>query len=100
MEYPPLGGYSVSMTKLSVHIIPNASSSHVVGKEGNAWKIRISAPPIEGRANEAIIELLSEILDIPKTSISLMRGGSSKIKLLDVPLPSGFIEELLAAATK
>jgi len=79
------------MARLSVRIIPNASKTEVAGKEGATWKIRVSAPPIEGRANEALVDFLSDVLDVPKTSIQIIKGYSSKQKILDIP---GNIQDL------
>lgn len=98
MEYPPPGGYSVFMSKITIHIVPNASTSQVIGKQGIAWKIRITASPIEGRANDALIKFLSDILDISKSSITITSGHTSKVKILEIPLPLGYIEDLLQQA--
>jgi uncharacterized protein (TIGR00251 family) len=73
------------MARLSVKIIPNASRTEIAGREGRAWKIRLAAPPVEGKANDALIEFLSDVLDVPKSSISIIQGHSSKHKILDVP---------------
>ena len=85
------------MSKISVRIVPNASRAEIVGKELGAWKIRLPAAPVDGKANEALIEFLSEILDIPKSSIAIEKGHTSKTKILSVNLPIAHIEELLAA---
>lgn len=98
MEYPPTGGYSVFMSKITIHIAPNASTSQVLGKQGAAWKIRIAAVPIEGKANDELIAFLSEILGISKTTITIKSGHTSKIKILEIPLPLGYIEDLLQQA--
>lgn len=95
MEYPPLGGYSVSMSKITFQCVPNASVSQIIGKQGACWKIRLSATPIEGKANDELIAVLAEVLRIPKSSITIRSGHSAKIKILDIPLPLGYIEDLL-----
>lgn len=74
------------MTRVTLHIVPNASKTEVVGQEGRAWKIRLAAAPIEGRANDALIKFLAEILDLAPTTIDLLKGQGSKIKVIEVPI--------------
>jgi len=83
------------MTKISIRVIPNASKTEVAGKEGNTWKIRLAAPPVEGKANIELIELLSNIFDIAKSSIEIVKGQGSKQKIIEVPMTINEIENLL-----
>lgn len=85
------------MAKISIRVIPNASKTEVAGKEGATWKIRLAAPPVEGKANEALVEFLSDSLDVAKSSINIIRGQSSKQKIVEIPISSPDIEILLAA---
>jgi len=84
-----------SMSLIHIKIIPNAKNNEIVGKEGNAWKIRINAPPIEGRANEALVKFLAEILDVAPSLIEIVKGGSSKNKTIKIPLSESEVEEIL-----
>ena len=68
--------------KLSVKIIPNSSKNEIVGIIDNALKIKLDAPPVEGKANEKCIKFLSKLLNVPKTSISITSGERSKNKTL------------------
>ena len=86
------------MSRITVRIVPNASRSEIIGKEWAAWKIRIASPPIEGKANDALIELLSDVLDIPRSTIEIVKGQSSKIKLVDVGLGSADADDMLTRA--
>ena len=88
------------MARLSVRIIPNASRTEIAGREGATWKIRLAAPPVDGKANEALIEFLSDILDVPKSSIQIIKGHSSKQKILEIPGNIKDIEVLLNAVQK
>lgn len=83
------------MTRITIRVVPNAKTTEVVGRENDAWKIRLSAPPIEGRANEALIEFLAEKLDLSPSEIEVVRGLTSKIKLVEVPLHAEDIRDLL-----
>ena len=70
--------------RLEVKVIPGASRDEVAGTMGNAVKIKLRAPPVEGRANEALVEFLAEQLDLPRRAISLERGDTSRQKLLRI----------------
>ena len=76
--------------KLALKVIPNAKKSEAVGWEedpraGRALKLRIAAPPVEGKANKVVVLFLSAWLDIPRSSISLLRGESSRLKVVELP---------------
>jgi uncharacterized protein (TIGR00251 family) len=66
--------------ELSVYIQPRASKTEIVGLHGEALKIRIAAPPVDGQANAALTRYLSQQLDIPHHHVQLISGLSSKQK--------------------
>ncbi len=83
--------------KLALKVIPNAKKSGAAGWEddpraGRVLKLRIAAPPVEGKANKAVILFLSSWLDVPRSSISLLRGESARLKMVE--LPDGCVEKL------
>lgn len=63
-------------------IQPGASRSAIAGTYADALKISICAPPIEGRANEELIKFLSKRLEIPRASVSIISGETSRTKLI------------------
>ena len=65
---------------LRVHVQPGAGRSAVVGRHGDALKVRVAAPPVEGRANEATRALLAEALGVPDDDVELTSGQSSRTK--------------------
>lgn len=69
---------------LTLHIQPGAKKSEVVGAHGDALKIRLAAPPVDGRANEALIAFLAARLGLPKSSLTLKSGQSSRRKRIAV----------------
>jgi uncharacterized protein len=69
---------------LSVRLKPNAKREKVEADEGGGLRVWVNAPPVEGRANAALIKLLSETLDIPKSYLSIKRGLGSKNKIIEV----------------
>lgn len=66
---------------LQLKISPNASKNAIL-KDDTGIKIKLTAQPIEGKANKALVEFLSKQLKIPKTSIEILRGETSKDKIL------------------
>jgi uncharacterized protein len=69
---------------VEVRLKPNARQNTVELGDNGILQVRVNAPPIDGRANTALIELLSEILDIPKSHLSIKRGAASKNKVVSV----------------
>lgn len=74
------------MTRVTIHLVPNASKTEVVGQEGHAWKVRLAAAPIEGKANIALIKFLAEVFDVAPTTMDMLKGQGSKIKVVEVPI--------------
>lgn len=81
---------------LSIHLVPNASRSEIVGWVGESLKIRIAAPAIEGRANEALIRFLADKLDLAPSEIEIAGGMTSKQKRLKIPLAEEDVRRMLA----
>lgn len=69
---------------LALHIQPGAKKSGVAGLHGEALKIRLAAPPVDGKANAALLAYLAEVLNIPKSAVSLKSGQSSRQKVVRV----------------
>ncbi len=70
------------MATLRFHIIPNAKSDAMVGQHGDAIKVKLRAPAVEGKANAALRCFLAEELKIPKHAVVLERGHKSREKLI------------------
>ncbi|MEK7644448.1 MAG: DUF167 domain-containing protein [Patescibacteria group bacterium] len=71
--------------KIKVRVIPRSSHSEVVGEMGDGTiKVKLTAPPVDGKANEALIELLAEHYDIAKTKIKIISGLASKNKTIEI----------------
>ncbi len=67
---------------VAVKAIPNAPRTEIVGWLGHALKIKVHAPPLEGRANAALCDFLAETLDLPRRAVSVLRGDTSRQKLI------------------
>jgi uncharacterized protein (TIGR00251 family) len=68
--------------RLRLRIVPNAKRSEVVGPHGDAIKLKVAAPALEGRANEALIEFLADKLGVPQRSVALVSGEKSRDKVV------------------
>jgi uncharacterized protein len=67
-------------TLLTVHVQPRAKRSEIVGWHGDAVKVRVAAPPVDGSANEALTRLLAGALGIPSSAIAVVAGASGRRK--------------------
>lgn len=67
---------------LNVHAQPNARRTEIVGPHGDAVKIRIAAPPVDDRANEALVAFVATTFDLHRSDVSVRSGGSSRHKRL------------------
>ncbi len=77
---------------VQLHIIPNSKKTEILGLYNNRLKIKISAPPVDGKANACIIEYLSSFLSTSRSSIEILRGETSKWKQCKI---IGFSENVL-----
>jgi len=69
---------------LTLHIQPGAKRTEIAGLHGDALKIRLSAPPIDGAANEALLKLIADIFNVPVRQVELKQGGQSRRKVVQV----------------
>lgn len=69
---------------LTLHVQPGAKRSEIVGLHGEALKIRLAAPPVEGRANEALLKFISALFVVPLRNTELKQGGQSRHKVVTV----------------
>jgi uncharacterized protein (TIGR00251 family) len=70
--------------RLEVKAVPNAPKSIVVGWLGAALKVRLHAPPVDGKANVELCRFLAEALGLPKGAVTLGRGASSRQKIVEI----------------
>ena len=75
---------AANATLLSVRIQPRASKNELVHMEGGKVKIRLTAPPVDGAANEALVRYLSDFLSVPKSQIEIVSGHSSRDKVVRI----------------
>ncbi len=70
--------------KISIRVKTNARKNEVVELEPGKYLVSVTAPPVEGKANEKIVEVLSEYFGRPKRCITIVRGGHSKEKVVEI----------------
>ena len=70
--------------RFTVRLQPRASKNEIVGLQGSALKVRVTAPPVEGMANESLIDLISAALKIPRRNVCIVSGSASRTKILEV----------------
>jgi uncharacterized protein (TIGR00251 family) len=71
-------------TTLSIRIQPRASKNGIVTMEDGGLKIRLTAPPVDGAANEALVKFLSGVLSIPKSRVEIVSGHTSRDKIVRI----------------
>jgi uncharacterized protein (TIGR00251 family) len=70
--------------RFAVHVQPRASRTEIAGIHGTALKVRLHSPPVEGAANDELIAFLAKILTVPKRSVRIISGLSSRKKTVEV----------------
>ena len=69
---------------LTLHIQPGAKKTEFAGLHGDALKIRLAAPPVDGKANEALVRFVADQLGLAKSAVNLKSGQTSRRKVLEV----------------
>jgi len=85
---------------LSVHAQPGAKKSGVAGIHGEALKIRVAAPPLEGKANAALIQFVAQALGVARKRVSIARGEKGRAKQVLVAAPEADPSRLLGRSSR
>jgi uncharacterized protein (TIGR00251 family) len=70
--------------RLRVRVVPGAKRAAIAGRHGEAWKVRVTAPPERGRANEAVVEFLSTRLGLATRDVAVVAGASARDKVVEL----------------
>jgi uncharacterized protein (TIGR00251 family) len=88
-------------TRLRLRVSPGARRTEIAGRHGDGWKVRVAAPPEGGRANEAVLALLAERLDVPRRAVSIVSGHAGREKVVEmVGIDQADTERRLEEATQ
>ena len=80
----------------AVKVHPRAKKNAITGELGDALKLSLTTPPVEGRANEACVEFFAKLLKVPRSSVTIASGLSSRNKVIRVAgVSAAFVRELL-----
>jgi uncharacterized protein len=82
---------------LDVSVAPNAKRTEVDGLHDGALRVRLAAPPVDGKANARLVDWLADQLDCPKRAVTLLRGETARRKQLLIDLPAATVEVWVAA---
>jgi uncharacterized protein (TIGR00251 family) len=88
------------ITRLTVRVIPRAGKTGIDGvTDDGALRVRLTAPPVEGAANAALVAYLADLFELPKRDVTIVRGAQSREKMVAVSAPPARVRERLRAAT-
>jgi hypothetical protein len=73
-----------SGTVIKVKVIPRSSRTEILGKENDIYRMKLTDPPVEGRANKAVIDLLAEKLGVPRREIEIVSGKTGRLKTIRI----------------
>jgi len=77
---------------LAIHAVPRAARNEIIGIHGDALRVRLAAPPVEGAANAALLAFLAQVLEIPQRQLEIISGHASRHKILAI---SGLTKETI-----
>jgi uncharacterized protein (TIGR00251 family) len=72
------------MARLTVKVHPRAKRSALAGRIGDAWKLSLAAPPVDGKANEECVRYLAEFAGVPRSRVRIVMGLTSRLKVVEI----------------
>ena len=81
------------MARLTVKVHPRARRSAITGRFGDAWKLDLAAPPVDGKANEECVRFFADLTDVPRSRVRIVLGAASRTKVIEI---EGISEDQLA----
>jgi uncharacterized protein (TIGR00251 family) len=90
----------MAATRVRLRVSPGARRTGVVGRHGDAWKVRLAAPPEDGRANDALVRLLADTLALSRESVRVVSGHGARDKIVELTgIDPPNVERRLATAS-
>lgn len=72
------------MARVAVKVHPRAKRSAVAGRFGEAWKIDLAAPPVDGKANDECVRFFAELAGVPRSRVRIVTGATSRTKVVEI----------------
>jgi len=72
------------MARLTVKVHPRAKRSAITGRFGDAWKLDLAAPPVDGKANDECIRFFAELAAVPRSRVRIVTGAGNRMKVIEV----------------
>jgi len=76
------------MARITVKVHPRARRTCIAGRLGDAWKLDLAAPPVDGKANEACIRFFADLAGVPQSRVRIVLGLSNRTKVIEIDGPS------------
>jgi uncharacterized protein (TIGR00251 family) len=95
MDWPCLSAHG-ARARLELSVAPNAKRTAADGLHDGALRVRLAAPPVDGKANDALLRWLADELGVPRRALELVRGASARRKAVEIDLPVGEVGAWLA----
>ena len=85
------------MARLAVKVHPRAKRSALAGRLGDAWKLSLAAPPVDGKANDECVRFFAEFARVPRARVRIVTGLTSRLKVVEIEgVPQEDLERLLS----
>jgi uncharacterized protein (TIGR00251 family) len=85
------------MARLTVKVHPRAKRSALTGRLGDAWKLALAAPPVDGKANDECVRFFAEFAGVPRSRVHIVIGQTSRLKVVEIEgVPQEELERRLA----
>ncbi len=85
------------MARLTVKVHPRAKRSTLAGRLGDAWKLSLAAPPVDGKANEECVRFFADLVGVPRSRVRIVTGLTSRLKVVEIEgVPQADLERLLS----
>jgi uncharacterized protein len=88
------------MARVTVKVHPRAKRSGIAGKFGEAWRLDLAAPPVDGKANDECVRYFAEFAGVPRGRVRIVTGATSRMKIVEIEgVEQSSLDRLLAAPT-
>lgn len=72
------------MARITVKVHPRAKRSAIAGRFGEAWKLDLAAPPVDGKANEECMRFFAELFGVPRSRVRIVTGAAARMKVIEI----------------